>query len=76
MDTLLLAKINKPNEKRQYRQTLYPEFICLNLKSTFIENLQIIHPFRELLNSFSQKYMNVPDGTNLISLTVFQKTVT
>ena len=31
-----LAKIKKPNEKRQYKQTLYPKFICLNLKSTFI----------------------------------------
>ena len=31
-----LVKIKKPNEKRQYRQTLYPKFIYQNLKSTFI----------------------------------------
>ena len=31
----------------------------------FIQNLQIIYPIEELSNFFSQKYMNVPDGTKL-----------
>ena len=73
LGTISLQKFRNLMKKRQHRQTLYPKFICLNLKFTFIQNFQIIHPFRELLNSFFEKYMNILDSANLINLTVFKK---